>query len=247
MQPIRQHLMKLALVLALPVLLAGCDHDLDDCCTGPLTITYGPAGAPPPLAGAGGFCIFGGSGVTCAGTTTTVVGNVGCASGNVNGLPAGQPTGGSKHEADAVAASCQTACTNVYNDLGGRPSNATLSGVDLGGRTFTAGCYTYATTCQLTGTLTLDGQGNPNAVFVIQVGTSLTCAPNSAVVLINGAQAKHVFWQCGTNATLGNGCAFRGNLVAQSNIAMHQGASCKGRVLARNGTVSLDDNACELP
>jgi hypothetical protein len=249
MQPFRKHTARIAALFAfaIPVLLGGCSHDLDDCCTSPLTVTYGPAGPPPALGGAGRFCILAGAGVSCVGSGTTIVGDVGCTGGSISGLPPGQPTGGSAHNNNGIAAQGQTDCASSFNDLAGRPCNATLSGVDLGGRTFSAGVYCFATTCQLTGTVTLDGHGNSNAVFVFQVGSSLSCANNSAVVLINGAQAKNVFWQVGSSATLGNNCAFRGNLIALTNITMNNGASFTGRALARNGTVSLDDNVCALP
>jgi type VI secretion system secreted protein VgrG len=234
-------------LLALPVALAGCGHDLDDCVTAP-TITFGPAGAPPALSTCTTYVVLAGSGVNCTGTSTVVDGDIGCSpSGNVSGLPPGQPTHGSKHENDSHAAQAQNGCTSAYDDVVARPCNATLGGVDLGGRTFTGGIYRFPTTASCNGTLTLDGQGNSNAVFVFQVGSALSCANNSAIVLTGGAQAKNVFWQVGSNATLGNDCAFKGSLIAVGNITCNQGSSVRGRCLARNGTVTLDDCTVELP
>jgi type VI secretion system secreted protein VgrG len=233
---------------ALVLVLGGCDHSLDDCTTSPLAVNYGPAGAPPQLIACDTYAVLAGSGVNCTGTTTVVTGDIGCSpNGNVTGLPPGQPTQGSKHERDVNAQQAQNGCTGAYNDLVVRPSNGTLTGVDLGGRTFSAGCYTFATTCTINGILTLDAQNNPNAVFVFQVGNSLTCANNAIVVLVNGAQAKHVFWQCGNSVTIGNNCSFRGSVIAQQNIACNQGSQVHGRLLARNGTVSLNDCSVTRP
>ncbi len=233
---------------ALPLALSGCSHDLDDCVGPPSVINYGPAGPAPGLGACGRFAVLGGSAVTNTGMLTTIVGDVGCSpAGAVSGLPVGQPTGGSVHSNDAIAAQGQAALILAYNDLVARPCNVTFSGVDLGGRTLTGGVYCFATSAQLTGTCTLDAQGNSNAVFIFQTGSTLTCATNSAIVLINGAQAKNVFWQIGSSATLGNNCAFRGNLIALTSITMNNGASLTGRALARNGAVTLDDNAVLLP
>jgi type VI secretion system secreted protein VgrG len=234
---------------ALVLVLGGCDHSLDDCCTNPATlVNFGPAGAPPQLVACESYVVLAGSGVNCTGTTTVVTGDIGCSpNGNVNGLPSGQPTQGNKHERDTNAAQAQSGCTGAYNDLVVRPSNGTLTGVDLGGRTFSAGVYTFTTTCAINGILTLDAHNNPDAVFVFQVGSSLTCASNSAVVLVNGAKAKNVYWQCGNSATIGNNCSFKGTVIAQQNIACQQGSQVHGRVLARNGTVSLDDCSVTKP
>jgi len=228
---------------------AGCDHDMEDCTTGPTAVVnYGPAGAPPQLLACDTYAVLAGSGVSCTGTTTAIYGDVGCSpSGGVNGLPSGQPTHGNSHVNDAPASSAQSGCLGAYNDVVARPCNATLSGVDLGGRTFTAGVYCFSTNSTLTGVLTLDGHGNQDAVFVFQVGSSLTCANNSAVVCVNGAQPKNVYWQCGNSATLGTNCAFRGTLIALTNIHCNQGSSIHGRALARNGTVTLDDCSVTLP
>lgn len=247
----RKHIARLAAacLLLLPLVFAGCDHDNDDCCTGLVSpaVNYGPAGAPPQLLACDTYAVLAGSGVNCTGTTT-VYGDIGCSpNGNVNGLPAGQPTHGNKHVNDAHSSSAQSGCLGAYNDLVVRSCNGTLSGVDLGGRTFGAGVYCFTNTSAITGVLTLDGHGNQDAVFVFQIASSLTCASNSAVVCINGAQPKNVFWQVGNSATLGNNCAFRGTLIALSNIQCNQGSSIHGRALARNGTVTLDDCSVTLP
>ena len=101
----------------------------------------------------------------------------------------------------------------------------------------------FSSSAALTGTLTLDAQGDPNAVFIFQIGSTLTTASNSSVVLINGAQNCNVFWQVGSSATLGTGTAFVGNILALTSITLTTGASVSGRTLARNGAVTLGTNA----
>lgn len=242
--------------IAAPLLFAsllvgvfGCKHDLGNCITTPTPgTTPGPAGPAPALGGADAFEILGGSTVTNTGATTTIVGSVGVSPGlAITGLPAGQPTGGSVHAGDAVAAQAQTDLTAAYDSLVAKPCNVTLSGVDLGGRTLSPGVYCFSTSAQLTGTLTLSGMGNSNAVFVFQIGSTLTTAPNAAVVMAGGALPRNVFWQVGSSATLDTGTAFLGNIVAFSSITLNNGASLTGRALARNGAVTLDTNAASLP
>jgi type VI secretion system secreted protein VgrG len=177
---------------------------------------------------------------------STIVGDVGSSPGAaITGIPGGQPTGGSVHAADAVAATAQADLTTAYNALAGKACNATLSGVDLGGRTLSGGVYCFATSAQLTGTLTLDGDAN--TVFVFQIGSTLTTASSSAVLMTGGALAKNVFWQVGSSATLGTGTAFRGNIVALSSITLNNATTLSGRALARNGAVTMDTNAVALP
>ena len=113
--------------------------------------------------------------------------------------------------------------------------------------TLAPGVYCFNSSAGLTGTVTLNGQGNANAVFVIQIGSTLTTASTSAVNLIGEAQASNVYWQVGSSATLGTGTAFKGNIVALQSITLNTGASLVGRALARHGAVTLDTNAVTLP
>ena len=189
------------------------------------------------------FAVLDGSTVTNTATPTIVTGNLGVSPGSaVTGFPPGVVSGGTIHAADTVAAQAQTDLTTVYNNLASAPCNADLSGQDLGGKTLTPGVYCYSTSAQLTGTLTLDGQGNPNATFIFKTGSTLTTASASSVVLINGASSCGVFWQVGSSATLGTGTTLAGTIVAFSSITLNTGSSVSGRVLARNGAVTLDDN-----
>ena len=142
--------------------------------------------------------------------------------------------------ADAVLA--QTGLVTAYNDAAAAPTTETLTGTDLGGLTLTPGVYAFSSSAQLTGTLTLDGQGSTNATFIFKIGSTLTTASNSSVLLINGGNPCGVNWQVGTSATLGTTTSFIGNLVALSSITLNTGADIIGRALARNGAVTLDAN-----
>ena len=106
----------------------------------------------------------------------------------------------------------------------------------------TAGAYRFTSAAQLTGTLTLDAENNPDAQFVFKITSALTTAPASAVVLVRGASPCNVYWQVGSDATLDTTTAFQGNLMAYSSISLNNGATVQGRVLARNGQVSLINN-----
>jgi hypothetical protein len=212
------------------------------------TVNVTALAPPATLGSAGTFTVLAGSTVTNTGATTTITGDVGVSPGTaITGLPPGQPTGGAIHAGDPAAAAAQTALTTAYNDLAGRACGTNLTSVDLGGMTLAPGVYCFNTSAQLTGTLVLDGQGNPNAVFVFKVGSTLTTASNAAVTLTGGAQAANVFWQVGSSATLGTGTAFKGNIVALASVTLNTGASLSGRALARSGAVTLDTNAITLP
>lgn len=150
---------------------------------------------------------------------------------------------GAEHVSDAVAEQAKTDLTTAYNDAAGRPASAT-SPPDIGGRTLTAGVYGTGSvpSLGLTGRLTLDAQGDPGAVFIFQIASTLVTATDSSISLINGAQACNVFWQVGSSATLGTRTAFQGNILALTSISVNDGATVNGRLLARNGAVtSIND------
>ena len=188
------------------------------------------------------FAVLAGSTVTDTGSST-IVGSVGVSPGTaITGLAVGQPIGGTLHPGDGVAAQAQSDLTTAYNSLAGMACGTNLTGQDLGGMTLAPGVYCFNTSAQVTGTLTLDGQGDINAVFVIQIGSTLTTGTGAAVDLINGAIPQHVYWQVGSSATLGSDTVFAGNIVALESISLTSGSFLIGRALARNGAVTMDAN-----
>jgi hypothetical protein len=149
---------------------------------------------------------------------------------------------------NAGAAAAQNDLTVAYNAAAGLTPTQTLTGVDLGGLMLTPGVYAFATSADLTGTLTLNNQGDPNAQFVFQIGTELTTASNSSVVSINDDGSSMpgctVFWQVGDSATLGIDTTFEGHILALNNITLNPGATIlDGSALARDGAVELDSNS----
>jgi hypothetical protein len=201
--------------------------------------------AQVPLGTAQAYGVLGASTVTNTGPTT-ITGSVGVSPGNaITGFPPGLASA-PIHAGDAAALQAQNDTTLAYNFLASQPCGTTLTG-DLGGRTLVPGVYCYASSAQLTGTVTLDGLGNPASLFIFQVGSALTTASASRVALINGAQACNVWWQMGSSATLGTTTAFAGTLVALASDTLTTGATLVGRALARTGAVTLDTNVITIP
>ncbi|MGI8588681.1 MAG: ice-binding family protein [Chloroflexia bacterium] len=195
----------------------------------------------PPLGTAAPFGVLGGSTVTNTGPTH-VMGDLGVWPGNaVVGFPPGTVSG-TIHAGDAVAHQAQNDVTVAYNDAAGQACDVNLTGQDLGGKTLIAGVYCFNSSAQLTGQVTFDGQGNSSSVFIVQIGSTLTTASNSGVLLINGAQSCNIFWQVGSSATLGTTTAFKGNILALTSITLNTGATSSSGLYARNGAVTLDTN-----
>jgi len=200
---------------------------------------------PVNLGTAANFAILAGSTITNTGNTT-ITGDVGLSPGTaVTGFPPGVLSGTS-HLADPTAAAAKLDLTAAFNDAAGRTGVLTVP-TELGGTTLPPGVYNSAAgTFGITGTLTLDAVGNPNAVFIFQAASTLITASNSSIVLVNGAQANNVFWQVGSSATLGTGTTFRGNILAQASITVTTGATIEGRALTQTAAVTLDTNAISI-
>jgi hypothetical protein len=218
-----------------------------------LTFTTGPCagGGVPPVALCpfiGNFSVLAGSTVTNTGSTV-ITGDVGVSPGTaVTGFPPGLASG-AIHKADGLAAQAQTALKTAYVDAAGRLGGTTVAG-DLAGKTFTSGVYKSTSSLALSGDVTLDAQGNPAAVFIFQISSTLTTGSGSHVVLANGASACNVFWQVGSSATLGTNSVFKGNILALTSITITTGVNLQGRALARNGAVTLDSDVisgCTCP
>ena len=187
------------------------------------------------------FAVMAGTTVTNTGPTT-ISGSVGVSPGSAaTGFPPALITNGTMHKADAVAAGAAAAVTSAYLDAAGR-TPVTVVPTDLGGQTLTSGVYDNATALGITGTLTLNAQGNADAIFIFQSASSLITATSSRVILSGGAQACNVFWQVTSSATLGVGSTFVGTILALTSISVKTNARVTGRVLARNGQVSLESN-----
>ena len=205
--------------------------------------------APVQLATASPFVVLAGATVTNTGPSV-LNGDLGVAPGTAIvgfGLPA--VVNGATHANDGVAKQAQSDLTTAYDVAAGQPVAPAndLTGTDLGNRTLTAGAYRFTSSAQLTGALTLNAQGDPNAQFVFEIASTLTTASASSVVLINGASPCNVFWQVGSSATLGTTTAFQGNLMALTSISLNNGATVIGRMQARNGQVSLINNVLSAP
>lgn len=187
------------------------------------------------------FVVLGGSGVTNTGPSV-LNGDLGVTPGtSLSGFGLPAVVNGATHNNNAVAGQAQADLTTAYDVAAGQPIplGNDLTGTDLGSRTLTAGAYGFSSSAQLTGQLTLDAEGDPNAQFVFVIGSTLTTASASSVILTNGASPCNVYWKVGSSATLGSTTAFVGNLMALSDISLNNGVTVNGRVLARNGQVTL--------
>jgi hypothetical protein len=193
------------------------------------------------LGTAGGFAVLAGETITNTGPTT-ITGNVGLHPGSAVTGFASVTLHGSQHVADGVALQAKNALVTAYNDAAGR-TPATTVATELGGQSLKAGLYnSTAGTFGVTGTLTLDAEGDSHAVFIFQAASTLISAPGSSVSLINGATACNVFWQVGSSATLDTTTRFKGTIMALTSIALKTGATLEGRALASNGEVTMDSN-----
>lgn len=200
---------------------------------------------PVGLGTATSYAVLAGTAVTNTGSSS-VSGDLGVSPGTaVSGFPPGLVTNGTQHIAGPVALQAQSDLTTAYLDAAGR-TPFTAVPVELGGRTLRPGVYAGGT-LGLTGTLTLDARGNPNAAFIFKAASTLITGPGSRVNLINGASPCNIFWQLTSSATLGAGSTFRGTIMALTSISLKAGATVDGRVLARNGKVSLISDTIAKP
>lgn len=195
----------------------------------------------PLLGTAVTYGILAGSTVTCV-TGGTINADVGVSPGStLTGFGPCVITGNTEL-ATAASGQAQLDLTTAYDALFAQPCGTVVTPADLGGRTLAPGVYCVASSLAVTGTVTLDGGGNANAVWVFQVGSTLTTSTTANIALIGGAQAANVWWAVGSSATLGTGTTFRGNILALTSITLVDNATMCGRALARNGAVSLGTN-----
>ncbi|MEY2570060.1 MAG: hypothetical protein QOE63_410 [Acidimicrobiaceae bacterium] len=197
------------------------------------------AQAPIGLGQADRFAVLAGSGITNTGTTWMA--------GDLGSFPTPSETGlstatwtGTNQAGNAVTQQAKIDLTTAYNQAAGADPTTAVA-TELGGRTLTPGVY-GGPTLGITGTLTLDTLGNPNAVFVFKAASTLITASSSAVIVLNGGTACNVFWQVGSSATLGTSSHLIGTVLADTSITATTGATIQGRLLASNGAVTLDHN-----
>jgi hypothetical protein len=210
-------------------------------------LVLGAYADPINLGTAGTYAVLAGSAVSNTGSSV-LNGDLGlspgCA-GAITGFPPGI-VNGTTNACNAASAQAQIDLTNAFIAGNLLKRTGTLTGVDLGGQTLTKGVYFFATSAQLTGTLTLEGK--PGALFVFQIGSTLTTASSSSVIFINSLTDKpmkdpHIYWIVGSSATLGTTTAFEGHILALTSITLNNGATITcGSALARNGAVTLNNN-----
>ncbi|HEY1753896.1 MAG TPA: ice-binding family protein [Bryobacteraceae bacterium] len=193
------------------------------------------------------FAILGATTVTNTGDTQ-IFGNLGLYSGtSITGFPPGVMSG-TVDDDNAIAMQAEADALTAYNSAAAQAVTTTLTGEDLGGLTLTPGVYFFSSSAQLTGKLTLNDEGNPDAVFIFQIGSTLTTAADSSVVFSDSSgQGGSVTWQVGSSATLGAGTSFAGTIIADDSITMVNGATIDcGRAFALTGAVTLDTNTVSV-
>ncbi|MEP7111836.1 MAG: ice-binding family protein [Ilumatobacteraceae bacterium] len=214
-----------------------------------LVIVNSPASAgivaTVPLATAANYSVLGGQTVTNTGPSILDK-SVGLAPGSaVEGFPPGTVTApGTIQAANDVALQAESDLTAAYLDAAGRPVEFTTGSDLTSGTALTPGVYANASKgpLLLTGAMTLDGGGDANAVFIFLTDSTLIAGSGSSITLTGGLTECNIFWQVGSSATIGSGSTFVGNILALTSIAVQTGANVQGRALARNGSVTLDNN-----
>ncbi len=246
----------------LAVLMAGCNAEpggvvtptvistgTDDANTGKERINRITSQAGIDLGSAGNFAILAGATVTNTGGTI-VTGDLGLSPGaSVTGFPPGEVRNGAIYAADAdgIAEQAKLDLTTAYNEAAGR--NEAPIGIqgNIGGQTLAPGLYSAGYLAIEDAALTLDAEGDADAVWVFQMASTLTVISGQEVILSGGAQAKNIYWQVGSSATLGTYSVFKGNILAYASITLGTGATLEGRALTRVAAVTLDANIVTKP
>lgn len=225
-------------------LIAGCKKDESTSPSKPVNI---PVQTTPQstvaLAASANFAILAGSSVTSTGATN-ITGDLGLSPGtSVGGFPPGILNGTLRIN-DSIATQAKLDLTTAYNNAAGRTSTdmVTIAG-NIGGLTLTPGIYKSTSSIEISsGDLTLDAKGNANAVFIIQIASTLTTTSGRKVILAGGANPSNIFWQVGSSATFGTTSVFKGTVMAMQSITFKTGATLDGRALARSGAVVMEGN-----
>ena len=202
---------------------------------------------PVVLASSTDYVILAGSTITNTGITN-VTGDLGLSPGSsVTGFPPGILVG-TQDVNNALSAQAKLDLTTAYNSAAGRTVGPITVAGNIGGMTLPAGLYKSTSGLEISsGDLTLDAKGNPNAIWVFQIATTLTTSAGRKVMLSGGAKATNIFWQVGTSTTLGSSSVFKGTIMADQSITMNTGASLEGRAFARIAAVTLNGNTIVIP
>lgn len=215
------------------------------------TFTTGACGMEPvKLGSSANFAVLAGQTVTNTSNLTIVTGDVGTSPGNaITGFGIGEGTiVGAQHAGDAVSATAMADLTTAYNEVAGRSLCAITVADNIGGTTLAPGLYKSTSTLAISsGELTLDAQGDADAIWIFQMASSLTVTSGRKVILTNGAKSSNVYWQVGSAATLGTTVEFNGTIMAEAAITLETGATLNGRALVRSDAVTLDANVVGLP
>jgi hypothetical protein len=232
-----------AFALATVILLGACKNNDEPAPSAIVIPIQTTAQSSVVLGSTSTLAVLAGASVTSTGATV-ITGNMALSPGSsIGGFPPGI-LNGVQHINDATSDQAKLDLTVAYNDLAGRTSTniVTLSG-NIGGLTLTPGLYKSTSSLAISsGDLTFDAKGNANAIFVIQIATTLTTTSGRKVILSGGALASNIYWQVGSSATFGTTSVFKGNVLAMQSITMNTGATIDGRLLARTGSVTMAGN-----
>lgn len=235
-----------SLAIVSVVLIAGCKKETVVTASGtnPIVIpVQSTVQAKVSLGAASSLAILAGSAISNTGATV-ITGDLALSPGSsVGGFPPGI-LNGTKHINDSIATKAKLDLTAAYNDAAGRTATdiVTLSG-NIGGLTLTPGLYKTTSSLAISsGDLTFDAKGNANAVFIIQIASTLTTTSGRQVILSGGALASNIFWQVGSSATFGTTSVFKGTIMAMQSITFNTGATLDGKVLARTGAIVMAGN-----
>lgn len=211
-------------------------------------LTLGEIEDPINLGSTNAFAILAGSTVSNTGPSI-ITGDLGVSPGTaVVGIPPGILNGAIFTGVGSAAGQAKLDLTNAYNEAAGRSTSSISLPGDLSGLTLYPGLYTNSTSVMLSaGNVTLDAQGDSHAVFVFQMGSTLTAGTSTQVILSGGAKATNIYWQVGTSASLGTYSRFKGNILASASITLATGATLDGRALTQDGAVTLDASVITAP
>ncbi len=227
------------------IIFVGCKKDEAEAITvNPIVIpVQTTVQATIALGGSANFAILAGSAITNTGATT-ITGDLGLSPGSsIGGFPPGILIG-TQHINDTISNQAKLDLTVAYNDIAGRTCTdiVILSG-NIGGLTLTPGLYKSTSSLAISsGDLTFDALGNADALFIIQIASTLTTTSGRKVILSGGAKASNIFWQVGSSATFGTTSVFKGTVLAMQSITLNTGATLDGRCLARTGGITMEGN-----